>query len=111
MAEFKYRVSAYRRFPITRVEIIRQTEKTIWLRDRWYGSKGRRVLKRDRTEEYFDTWDEAAAALETRADRHAKHAERNYLNASENLERCVAFRAAGEPTWTEDGEPAPETSA
>ena len=77
MIKYKVRLGRYPQPEIQAVECERETDSSVWVKYAFWGDKLRRHAKRSDTENYFDTWEEAHAALLDAARRslaNAKHA-------------------------------------
>jgi len=68
-----FRISRYGRPEVESVEVERATGKSVWLkRERWGGTKVERYARHSTSEQYFDTWQEAHAALLVRYEERVR---------------------------------------
>lgn len=72
-------------FDIKEVDVIRRTEKSVWI---MYGTRERR----ESDTYYFETWDEAKQAIVDRETRDLQNAERQFEYAKEELEKAIALK-------------------
>lgn len=75
----KWRTGGYGKNLIERVEIEKETKKTVWVRSTWYGgtkTEVRQERKDTGYHQYHDTWDDAKAYLMEQANADKANARR-----------------------------------
>lgn len=89
----KYRVNGWKE-EIEKIEVERETEHFIVLKDKWYNGKNRRESK----EGYFDTWEEARSHLVEKLKQTIQRAG-VMLNRNKNsLQKLLDLRNPGKHT-------------
>lgn len=80
----KFRTGGFRSL-IESVEIERETDTNVWI-------NGRRSSKSTNYHKFFNTWDEAKAALVAKAERDLSNAKRTVDRARSTLEAMKALK-------------------
>ena len=78
---------------IKRVERERETDKSVWVREKAFMGDGYKTRRRARGSEYYDTWEEAHAYLADRAGGRLVSAHRALKAAKDDLEEVATMSA------------------